>query len=219
MTTATEHSTQPDAKLTESARQSVYDKTSKSFDANMVVVFLAYLGKLVTERHQVYADATALIEANFKKGERRNYGRPKLRLSVEDLSAHMSAIERRSQAQRELLVLVPVRRRVLAGLSQKGCIDIKKNPVLEKNWHRLTSLASERVGGRREIERSLALQLLNLFPEIFGIQPSSFPVRPSPTRLLTPLASDAKQALYDKLLASGLLDVTELDVLKETFWN
>lgn len=186
---------------------------------DFVPVVTTLLKGMIAERRTTYARASELIAANYAKGEPRR-GRPKLRLTLDELVMHEGARIGRRQAHRELKVLVRLLHRVSTGAQQNDNFDIETSPTLNALKLALSPFVHGK-GKQVKYEKPLALLFLTAFPAMFLSVPlpdtSSTPI-PAPVRPLTG-ACQAKLALYNKVTSAGILTGPEIAALRDVFWN
>jgi len=166
-----------------------------------------YLVHRIAELRQDYAGADRAIKADLKAGQPR-YGKPKLSLPLSELVRHMEQRDARVKCQHLLLLLVPMERLVRAAMQQRHALNVKSSRQLPS------------------VKQLLSLRCSQAFPQAKEEVAHLFKAFPS---LFVPLSSDTAvdqrkkvnadkaQALHSKLLASGLLNATEIVTLREVF--
>lgn len=190
--------------------------TSRSPREFVPALFALFEG-IIRQRRETYHASNQLIFTNLANGEPRR-GTPKLRLKLDKLTQHYKAVEARRVAQRELMVVVPLYRRLLAGIQKKDSFDPAKSEILGfMRTHLAKSIASSPTL-KDNCERELALSLQNTFPFLLAPVEESA-AEPMAAALATPLEQPAKLKLYDKLSKSNMLDDAERDLLRTIFWH
>lgn len=195
---------------------SAYAKLGAPVHAVHVVISL--LKGMIAERRATYASASALIAANYAKGEPR-YGRPKLRLTLDELALHEEARSERRRTHRELKVLVRLLHRVETGAQQNDNFDPETSPTLTALQLALSPFVHS-TGKHVEYEKRVALLFLTAFPALILPVPAPGPATPTPAAPLPQTgAGQAKLALYNKVTSAGILTGPEIAALRDVFWK
>lgn len=177
---------------------------------------LKFLREMVSERHRSYRNADYLIVRNLESGERRRYGKAKLKLSMDKLAEHMAAVETRRRMHRQLQVLVPLRHRLVLCAQMQDttgdAFDTALNPLKAK-----LAAYTCAVGSARDYEKPLADLLITAFPDLLKTDVSAEPA-PAPA-VDEPKVDKKREKLYSKIISAGLLSGKEIEDLRIIFWG
>lgn len=173
---------------------------------------------------RVEHDAAVNAIAAHKNDDIRHFGArvTRNRHNLEKLKAHVDALDTRPRTQRELQVLVPLMRRVLACSPARP--GPENGPYKDLNPFR-TELArwACSTGKAGLYEKPVALTLLFAFPGLLGLpaKPATSSGRAvaSGTGVGQAKNDERRLSLYNKISSSGILSGKEQEHLRIIFWG
>jgi hypothetical protein len=168
-----------------------------------------------------FKEADKHIRSNIYRGGTFNSRRTKLNLPLDLLKRHMDATEDRRLAHRQLAVLVPVMRKLRAGLQRNESFEPGQSATLRTIGLTFATLSLRSSRSQVTPETYVASYLLSRHSRLFtreaspesAIASSPVPLSPPERRLAH------KSALFNKIVASVPLDEKETQLLQHLFYR
>lgn len=198
--------------------------------------FLQFLNQAIAGVQLVMAEAHAIVVHNLANRTRAtDTTRRRLNLSLEELANHMNAKKARATCQATLMVLVPIRRKVIGGIQRMYSFvpEYKSEPLASIGFYLGTTAAHSLAISESTLlfTQEVTERFPLLFPVNFAKAKAEHNARiRAETQALDKATAELRekenarlkeqaQLLYNKILGSGILTGEDIPVLRRLFFG
>jgi hypothetical protein len=207
-------------------------------------LFLQYLTQAIAEAQFQMAEAHAIVVHRLhNRALVINERRRRLNLSLEQLAEYMKAKESRAKHQSALMVLVPIRRKVIGGINKgDSFIPLLVSSDRTRSFSSALYLIGFRLGTAPGHSARITESTLSFTSEVVARFPLLFPVNYAQAKVeenlkraerkmadlrtlaeehakALALKTDQAQTLYNKILSSGILSSKDIPLLRQLFFG